>query len=244
MGNILGRLNRPEKVTILEKIETSDMNNKLWFKVTTSSGTIGYVTARYIKTEGNAESGSMQGQTGQWSIAANNGTLVIKDSSGSIAYSDTYSGLSESIVKSIHGDYLFVAVGDNESTLSLLTLVYDTIKRKLVIKTRELDNPNVLSVSPSNRYMLIDSGTSGGVRDLTIIDLSMGKEAGTEAYCTSAKPVWISVSAFQYYITVGKKAPGNPDLPAGSSNSYAQKIIWDDGKVTKKDEYITVYTMF
>ena len=246
-GKVLGRLNRPEKVTVLEIVKTGDTDNPLWFKVTTAAEATGYVSSRYIATIDSptaVKSGNVDG--GQWSVKAENGTLLVREANGWEAYRDTYRGVAGKIVKSGHGNYLFIAVMDSGSVQSLLTLVIDMSMRKLVIKVRELDNPNALSVSPSKRYMLIDSGTSADIRGLTIVDMIKGKEAATVSYFPDkGRPTWISGNAFGYYMIVGRKAPGKPDLPQtsdGRPNNYARKIIWDDGRTIKKDDYTAVYS--
>lgn len=246
-GKVLGRLNRPEKVTVLEKVETVDTDNPLWFKVTTTAGATGYVSSRYIATIDSptaGKGGNVDG--GQWSVRAENGTLLVREANGWEAYRDTYRGVAGEIVKSSHGNYLFIAVMDSGSVQSILTLVIDMSMRKLVIKVRELDNPNALSVSPSKRYMLIDSGTSADIRGLTIVDMIKGKEAGRVSYFPDkGRPTWISGNAFEYYMTVGRKAPGKSDLPHtsdGKPNNYTRKIIWDDGRTIKKDDYTAVYS--
>jgi hypothetical protein len=246
-GKVLGRLNRPEKVTILEKIETADRSNPLWFKVTTAAGTTGYVASRYVVTE-NRPAGETDRprETGRWKVKALNGVLSISErSSGRVLTEQPYPGTGGSTVTSRHGNYLFVAVMTRESVAALLTLVVDTTSGKF-LKLGIGDNPNVLSVSPSNRYMLVDWGTSGGHRNLTVIELrDEPGEVDYISYFNLEKPSWISGNAFEYYMTVGRKAPGKPELQpggGGSPNNYAQKIIWDDGKVILKNEYEAVYS--
>jgi len=58
-------------------------------------------------------------------------------------------------------------------------------------------------------------------------------------------PAWKSPESFEYYMTVGPRAPGKPDLPRnadGRPNSWARKIIWDSGKTRRLNEYVAVYS--
>ncbi|MBP7583730.1 MAG: SH3 domain-containing protein [Spirochaetes bacterium] len=247
-GKVLGMLNRPEKVTVLEKVETGNTDNPLWFKVTTAAGATGYVSSRYLATNDSppaVTSGNVDG--GQWKVTVLNGTLSISErSTGRVLTEETCPGTGGSAVTSRHGNYLFVAVMTRESVAALLTLVVDTTSGKF-LKLGNGDNPNVLSVSPSNRYMLVDWGTSGSHRRLTVIELLREQPGEVDyiSYFNLEKPSWISGNAFEYYMIVGRKAPGKPELhqsAEGTPNSYAQKIIWDDGKLVRTNEYTAVYS--
>lgn len=184
-------------------------------------------------------------QLNNYEITTSNNTIKIKNiHENKLCYESKYNGTYREIIKSIHCPYLFIALMDHESVFTIKNIIINLIDNSLVAELPSLPNPSVLSLSPSNIYMLIDSGTSAGTRTINIIDLNKGNIVYNDNYATEFKAIWTNMNQLTYYTYIGPEAPGKPNLNEekdSMKNSYVQKILWDNGKVIKTNEYIAAY---
>ncbi len=180
-------------------------------------------------------------------VTAENNTVTVTDSRNKqILFKDSYNGEYAEIAGSIHGRYLFIALMSADTVDSVHSIIYDLKKKSIIARLPVMENPAVLSVSPSKKYVLMDSGTSAGIRGLSIVDVTTGKITFSAAYVDNDKllPKWKSGDRLYYYIDAGRNVPGKPMMKErydGKPNTYIQQVLWKKGKLTGTATYKKIY---
>lgn len=240
-AKVLMQLNKGDKVIVTSKNKTTDPQYKYWYSIRIQSTSPvdkrninGFVFHKLIRLKGISVD-----------VEADNGLFkIVRNRDKKIMLQDNYSGDYDTIIlKKYYQYHLISLLHGNESRYSI---IYDLEKNSIATRlAKNLDNPSLLSISPSQNYMILDTGTAASVRNLQILNLITGNIIFRTSYTPVFKPVWIKENTITFYVPYGAKAPGKPrllDKGDGTPNSYIQKIIWENGKVIKTKEFEAVYS--
>jgi hypothetical protein len=226
-GRVIGKLNRPERVTILGWL---NVGSDRWYEISTASGTRGYVSAAFAVYE------SVQ-KAEPWKVDANDEGKIIISTGGREVFRDTFDPaggpkkLRYDIEKKLLDNYLFVNVVISEYQRPC-TLLFNVVKKTAVIKLKNLEMADA-SISPSKRFIAVTSGSI--VRDIIVVDLSNGKQA-LKAQCYAEAPSWNGRGGLEYFENMGPSVPGKKDL-TNEGKVYAQKLVWDGSRVIRTQEH-------
>lgn len=226
-GKVIGKLNRPERVTIHNWIM---LGSDRWYEITSSSGVRGYVSAAFVAYE------SVQ-KAAPWTVKANGEGKIAISTGGREVFRDTFDPTGGpknrdfDTEKKLLDNYLFVNVVISEYQRPY-TLIFNVAKKTPVIKLKDLQMADA-SLSPSKRHIAVNSGSI--VRDIVVVELSSGKQV-LKTQCYADAPSWNGRGGLEYYENVGPSVKGRKDL-TNEGKVYAQKLVWDGGKVVRTNEY-------
>lgn len=203
-SNILVTAKANLQVTVIDAIKTDDIQYKLWYRVIIPEIDIdGYIFSNFIKIDESYFKEYSQDKSIR---------IEFKNHEVNIYFNDTNIKIMQVLIKGLtrtiechrEGPYLFLAIYDyiNSGVSPELCGIINIPKAKWHIKLdAKHGNPNILSYSPTKKYVLIDTGTSASVRTLTIINL---QEQKIEHEChyipfDNNNVKWLENETIQYY---------------------------------------------
>jgi hypothetical protein len=247
-GKILATLPLNARVKLVDLVKTQDEQYKEWYRVFLPDKFYeGYIYTKYISVNDTCDKEFTDDQRIRIEYR-NSEVNVYNNKTNTLIIKFSIVGLVYTVDVSIDKSNLFMAVSDykNMGVVPAFVGILDIDKGDWLIKFKEdLANPRILCYSPSRRYVTVDTGTSAGVRGITILDLKTKKIEHSALYIpfgfdTGIK--WVENEGIQYYQEDYHCKEKIPEPKNVGENHYIKKLVlWDHKEETILKDCIPAY---